>query len=261
MSLDIVDLIEKNPISKLSQNYNNKLINKIKEKFTNYEQKLFVSSFYCYLNYDKNDFIIDLDDIWKFMEFNQKYNAIRLLEKLFKENIDYKKIDNILHLPKEEQKKGSGGHNKIKIFMTIKTFKSFCLKAQTKKTDEIHEYYLNMEELIQEFINEESNELKQQLEDKNKILEDTQKILEVKNKEIKVLPQIEKQKILLKQFALSRSLVYICKVKTYENGSYIIKVLSSLARAGLSFWADSALLAAVSSLLAAVSLIVAIRTA
>jgi hypothetical protein len=81
-----------------------------------------------------------------------------------------------------------------------------------------------MEELIQEFINEESNELKQQLEDKNKILEDTQKILEVKNKEIKVLPQIEKQKILLKQFALSGSLVYICKVKTYENGSYIIKV-------------------------------------
>jgi len=51
MSLDIVDLIEKNPISKLSDTYNNKLLIKIEEKFTEYEQKLFISSFYCYLNY------------------------------------------------------------------------------------------------------------------------------------------------------------------------------------------------------------------
>ena len=26
--------------------------------------------------------------------------------------------------------------------MTINTFKKFCLKAGTKKTDEIHDYYL-----------------------------------------------------------------------------------------------------------------------
>ena len=74
--LNIVELIEKNPIVRLSNEYNNKLINKIKENFTGFEQQLFVSSFYCYLNYDKNiDFIIYLDDIWKWLGFSQKIIA------------------------------------------------------------------------------------------------------------------------------------------------------------------------------------------
>ena len=33
-TLDIVKLIEKNPITRLSKDYQNNLINKIKEKFT-----------------------------------------------------------------------------------------------------------------------------------------------------------------------------------------------------------------------------------
>jgi hypothetical protein len=37
---------------------------------------------------------------------------------------------------------GSGGQNIQKDFLNIKTFKSLCLKAQTKKADEIHEYYV-----------------------------------------------------------------------------------------------------------------------
>ena len=82
--LNIVELIEKNPITKLSNNYNNKLLNKIKENFSEEQQKLFVSSFYCYLNYDKNkDFVVDLDNVWKWLGFNQKYNALRVLEKNF----------------------------------------------------------------------------------------------------------------------------------------------------------------------------------
>ena len=71
-TLNIVELIEKNPITKLSSSYNNKLITKIKDCFTETQQQLFVSSFYCYLNCDqKNDFIIDLDDVWKWLEFSQ----------------------------------------------------------------------------------------------------------------------------------------------------------------------------------------------
>jgi hypothetical protein len=91
--LNIVELIEKNPISKLSKVYNNKLINKIKENFNGFEQQLFVSSFYCYLNYDKNiDFVVYLDDIWKWLGFTQKISAIRVLEKHFKLDIDYKNL-------------------------------------------------------------------------------------------------------------------------------------------------------------------------
>ena len=52
--LNIVELIENNPIVKLSNVYNNKLLAKIKENFTGFEQQLFIGSFYWYLIYDKN---------------------------------------------------------------------------------------------------------------------------------------------------------------------------------------------------------------
>jgi hypothetical protein len=45
--LNIVELIEKNPITRLSQEYNGRLLNKIQQSFAEFEQQLFVSSFYC----------------------------------------------------------------------------------------------------------------------------------------------------------------------------------------------------------------------
>jgi hypothetical protein len=48
-----VTLIENNPIIKLNGDYQSKLVNKIKGSFTDTQQQLFVSSFYCYLNYDQ----------------------------------------------------------------------------------------------------------------------------------------------------------------------------------------------------------------
>jgi hypothetical protein len=91
--LDIISLIETNPIIKLNSDYNNKLLNKIKNEFTDDEQKLFLTSFYCYLNYHPtNDFVIDLDNVWKWLGFSQKYNAERILEKHFIINNDYKNL-------------------------------------------------------------------------------------------------------------------------------------------------------------------------
>ena len=90
MSVDIVNLIETNPITKLNGNYQSKLIEKVKIHFTDYEQQMFVASFYCYLNYNKTDFVIDLDNIWKWIGFNQKYNAKYMLEKNFIIDINYK---------------------------------------------------------------------------------------------------------------------------------------------------------------------------
>ena len=44
--LNIVELIEKNPITKLFNNYNNKLLNKIKEKFNEEQQKFIRKKIY-----------------------------------------------------------------------------------------------------------------------------------------------------------------------------------------------------------------------
>ena len=91
-SINIVELIENNPITKLSNDYNVKLLSKIKENFTNFEQQIFLSSFYCYLNCDsKNDFVIDLDNVWKWVGYNQKVKAKILLENNFVEGNDYTK--------------------------------------------------------------------------------------------------------------------------------------------------------------------------
>lgn len=131
-TLNIVELIEKNPICKLSSECNNKLLTKITEKFTNFEQQMFISTFYCYLNYDKTiDFIVDLDKIWNWLGFSSKQNSTRVLEKCFIKNEDYKEI--LLIQNDKQDKKSHGGNNAIKIMLTVRCFKSLCLKAQTKK--------------------------------------------------------------------------------------------------------------------------------
>lgn len=223
--LNIVELIENHPISKLTTTYNVKLLDKIKANFSDAEQQLFIGSFYCYLNYNtKKDFVVDLDNAWKWMGFSQKYNAERMLESLFVIDIDYKLFASPIGgankescLPRREQK-GRGGHNIKKIMMTIKCFKSLCLKAQTKKASEIHEYYLKMEEVLHEVIEEEGTELKQKMEEQKRLLD--QKI-----EELRVTPELEKHRILLKEYGqIAGSLVYIVRIKSCDQGKYIIKI-------------------------------------
>ena len=161
-TLNIVDLIENNPITRISNTYNSSLLTKIKAKFTDQEQQMFVGSFYCYLNYNgKEDYVIDLDNVWKWLGFSQKYNAKHLLEKQFSIDIDYKII-----APEHSGAKKNirGGHNKETIMLNIDAFKKLCLKAGTKKADTIHEYYIKLENILQEIMYEESNELKLQLQ-------------------------------------------------------------------------------------------------
>jgi phage anti-repressor protein len=208
--LNIVDLIETNPITRLSNTYQNKLLTKIKERFTDNEQQIFVTSFYCYLNY-KDEFIIDLDDIWKWLGFSTKQKSKELLEKNFIINKDYI----LLNLQVKQSPHIRGGHNKETFMLNIDTFKKFCLKAGTKKADEIHEYYIKLEETLQDVIQEESNELKLQLEQKEQQLEQ-------KEQQIESVAQ-DKQKIrektLLEQFPNNTQCVYYGTIDNLSNNN------------------------------------------
>lgn len=204
-TLNIVELIENNPVTKLSNTYQNKLLTKIKNNFTDDEQQMFVASFYCYLNCNqKTDFVIDLDNVWKWLGFSNKDKAKRLLKNIFLLDNDYISIgpdqsgsNKCLLTLAGEQKTGRGGHNKETILMTIKAFKSFCLKAGTQKADQVHDYYLKLEETLQEVIFEESEELKQQL-----LLKDEEVNKKIDN------AQIEKERIILQQFPKNTQCVY-----------------------------------------------------
>jgi len=89
---------------------------------------MFIASFYCYLNHDyKNDFVIDLDNIWQWLGFSQKVNAKMLLEKQFIINKDYNKS----LLLQQKQTNVKGGHNKEIIMLNIETFKKFCANKRS----------------------------------------------------------------------------------------------------------------------------------
>ena len=56
------------------------------------------------------------------------------------------------------KKEGRGGHNKEIIMLNVDTFKKFCLKSETKKADEIHDYFIKLEQILQEILQEETLE-------------------------------------------------------------------------------------------------------
>ena len=160
-TFNIINLIEKNSITILNKTYENVLVQKIQDTFSTKEQQIFLTSFFAYLNYNsKKDFVIDLDSVWKWIGFSRKDHAKTLLEKHFTIDIDYKVF------PQTRENSSKGGRPIDKIMLTVHTFKKFCLKANTKKADEIHDYYIKLEELLQETIMEQTNELQLQLENR-----------------------------------------------------------------------------------------------
>ena len=114
---DIVKLIEENPVKNFNKEYQNKFIHKIKDNFNNDEQGLFLASFYSYLNYDQaKEFIIDLNNIWKWLGFSRKDFCKVVLERHFEKDTDYiiktkEKAAPFLTEAKNNEEK-RGGHNK-----------------------------------------------------------------------------------------------------------------------------------------------------
>jgi len=140
MSLDIVSLIEKNPVSKLSEGYQSKLLNKICKSFTGNEQHVFIASFYCYLNCDPNDFVIDLDNIYEWMGFSNKSNAKRVLVKNFVQDKDY--VVKMVLLQVDENSKGGrpSCFSLISKEFTLKDLLCLLNKRSSGKTKHVSRY-------------------------------------------------------------------------------------------------------------------------
>lgn len=175
--VDIKTLIQTSDITVYNKN---KLIDKLQQNFTEDEQKLYVCNLFLYLNYHPiDDFIVNLDNVWKFIGFSNKGNAKRLLQQHFKENIDYKIIifrsdDNKTLLLRSEKQKTietRGGHNQETIMLNINTFKKLCLKANTQNADKIHDYYIKLEMVYNELVKEEIQEKQKLIEEQSKQIE------------------------------------------------------------------------------------------
>jgi hypothetical protein len=126
-----------------------------------------------------------------------------LLEAQFVKDKDYIIL---LNLQVKQSEHIRGGHNKEIFMLNVSTFKRFCLKAGTKKADAIHDYYIKLEELLHEVVQEESTELKTQLEQKQIQLEKSEKTAE------KI-----REKTLLEQFGRNTQCVYYGSIDNLSN--------------------------------------------
>jgi hypothetical protein len=130
--VDIKTLIQTSSIQIYDQN---KLIDKLKEHFTEEEQKLYVTNLFLYLNYHPvDDFVVNLENVWKFIGFSNKANGKRLLKQHFTENKDYKitliRSDERVHGGcKAVIRSDDGKFATETIMMNINTFKKLCLKS------------------------------------------------------------------------------------------------------------------------------------
>jgi hypothetical protein len=160
------------------------------------------------LNYHTtNDFVIDLDNVWKWIGFATKQKAKELLYKQFILDKDYQCTLNVQVKQKTE---GRGGHNKETIMLNIKTFKLFCMKAGTKKAEQTHEYYVKLEELLHEVVQEETVELRLQLENHKNIANNEKELI--------------REKTILEQFPNNVQCVYYGKIdNTNDKNESLIK--------------------------------------
>jgi len=195
-TFDIVSFTKKYPLTKLSDYDNNIFIQKIEKIFTPQEQEFVMLSLYGHLNYDsEKQFVVKLDKASEMLGYSKIDKCKDLLISYYKENIDYayeKNIDKYTLIgfipgggkpnidkntdsinPSTQGILNSGNNNKTKletrgrpkewIYLTIDCFKGLCLKANTIKSSEIHNYYIKLEKIFNEILIESSHNLRKLL--------------------------------------------------------------------------------------------------
>ena len=125
-TLDIVKLVEESPLTRFSDNvdYQSKLISKLRNKFSSDDEHLFLASFYSYLNYGPNDFVVELRNVWKWMGFSRLDKASRLLYNEFTVDKDYKIEKAAPPVGGAGRNLGGSGLNRENIFLTVRCFMS-----------------------------------------------------------------------------------------------------------------------------------------
>jgi phage anti-repressor protein len=178
-TVDFAQLIKSSECGGLTLDFRSKLADRIKMEFTEEEQTWFIANFYVYLQYHSTrDFPIKLENVFGMIGFAHKKNAKRTLENNFVEGEDY----TVTVLPTEH-----GKFAEEEILLNVDTFKNLCMITKTEKSKRIRKYYIKLEGLFNNLMNEQ----RQEFEQKMKLLEferqEQEKQLEEKEKMIKLL--------------------------------------------------------------------------
>ena len=193
---------------------NDELFTLIKSQMSETDEELFMTSYYLYLEYGKDNtaFVVDFDMVWKWAGFATVGNAKTLLKKHFIENRDFKTAFAVAEAVLECGQKQNGGQNKEKILLTVNTFKKFCLKSSTIRAGEICDYYIKMENIMHQYTENQLEKYQMKTIELQQNLKQSQ--IETSMKRSEVLIEMSKNK----------NLVYVCKIQQLDNGNTIIKI-------------------------------------
>jgi len=194
---------------------NDELFTLIKSQMTETDEELFMTSYYLYLEYGKDNtaFVVDFDMVWREIQFSRKGDAKQLLIKKFNDGVDYKiTATEYAEAVLECGQKQNGGQNKETILLTVDCFKNFCMLAGTSKSKEIRKYYIKMENIMHHYTEIQLEKYQIKTIELQKNLKQSQ--IETSMKRSEVLIEMSKNK----------NLVYVCKIQQLDNGNTIIKI-------------------------------------
>lgn len=214
-SINFTELV-KNSNTTQSLKLQTKMIDILNKEFTESEQQWYVANLYMYINYHPtNDYLINLEHVFKMIGFANKANAKRTLNNNFTENEDYK----ITVISRDD-----GKFTTEDIMINTNTFKNLCMLAKTDKGKEIRKYYVKLENMNNQLIQEEIQEIK---DNQNKLIQklesDTKQLLIDKDTEHKENIRINRHNILIEKFN-HKKCVYIAELDENVN---LIKIGST----------------------------------
>lgn len=180
----------------------NELVQRFRNEFSSDEQQHFLNNFQLYLRHGKNsnDFVVKFDNVWKWLGISRKDNAKRILTKDFIKDLEYIIIHN--------QPSRCGGQNHEDIYMTIETFKAFCMMANTEKGKATRRYYSKMENIFFDYLHTKYNT--------------TIETLQNDNKQLKLKKALELHRKLIDAYKMT-PLVYAIVVEEVDDDTFTIK--------------------------------------
>jgi len=138
---------------------NNNLINFLK-KYTNISNKFIDDFFNLYtVKTSKNDFVIDLENVAKWLKANRK-EIKKTLIRSYEEKVDYIII-----------KKETKGRPYENTYITPECFKRLCMLSRTEKAEEVRTYFIEIENVLDNYKNVIIDHLNKRID----ILENNQK--------------------------------------------------------------------------------------
>src|SRR6185436_12496145 len=160
----------------------------------------------------------DFDNVWKWLGYNQKGDCRVVLTTYFNEGFNYRVIRQAPNNPQ-------GGRPVEKIMLSIRTFKKLCIKAFTKKANQILEYYINLEEINMEYISIQAGLKRKQQDDKLQQYE-----VQLKQQQ----EYAEQEKIVAIAIEREKQLLKFYKTKKVSGIYFLVNISLQIAKVGSS---------------------------